>query len=610
MFVLEFTPNVYTRIDNKMMIYFDIPLEIKEFVTVEGSAHKDGFIVHLAFDDRDPDSICFIMPTSVEAKSESSLIGKVNKVLREWGKKYNASILLKKQCEAENQNEMAYDDQDYLANILNYHLKENVIDVWKKKQPIQTSFDKKLEDFINYHTGSEFIRFSDYRPVSYEKIEFPDEPTSEEWQKTKNGSKKVILSPELFQRKQQAHIELIEKIRLENISRKEIFEQLCQTYQTSILAYENAKMEFEKNKQFQEQALRELKLNYANKQTQAIEQYCDLVLSHSELPTYITQDYLLTKWELEYKPENEVLVINYWLPTPDEIPNTKSVKYVKTKDELVETKLSTAAQKENYNNALYQICLKTIHKLFQYDEANAIYTVAFNGIVTSTNKATGLDETKVILSLLANKDEFLAINFSNVDPKQTFKHLKGVSAANLINITPVPPIIQLNKTDKRFIDSVDVVHTIDQTTNLAAMDWQDFEHLIRELLEQEFSTNGGEVKVTQGSSDGGVDAIAFDPDPIRGGKIVIQAKRYTNTVGISAVRDLYGTVMNEGATKGVLVTTSSFGSDSYNFAKNKPLTLLDGGNLLALLEKHGHKAVINIQEAKKILNNKATPYKT
>lgn len=36
--------------------------------------------------------------------------------------------------------------------------------------------------------------------------------------------------------------------------------------------------------------------------------------------------------------------------------------------------------------------------------------------------------------------------------------------------------------------------------------------------------------ITQASRDGGVDAIAFDPDPIRGSKIVIQAKRYTNTV--------------------------------------------------------------------------------
>jgi restriction system protein len=51
--------------------------------------------------------------------------------------------------------------------------------------------------------------------------------------------------------------------------------------------------------------------------------------------------------------------------------------------------------------------------------------------------------------------------------------------------------------------------------------------------------------------DGGVDAVVFDPDPIRGGKIVIQAKRWTNTVGVAAVRDLYGTVMNEGANKGI-----------------------------------------------------------
>jgi len=102
-------------------------------------------------------------------------------------------------------------------------------------------------------------------------------------------------------------------------------------------------------------------------------------------------------------------------------------------------------------------------------------------------------------------------------------------------------------------------------------------------------------------NDKRVEAIAFDPDPIRGGKIVIQAKRYTNIVGVSAVRDLYGTVMNEGATKGILVTTSDYGSDSFKFAKDKPLTLINGGNLLYLLEKHGYKARINIKEAKEDL---------
>jgi restriction system protein len=155
--------------------------------------------------------------------------------------------------------------------------------------------------------------------------------------------------------------------------------------------------------------------------------------------------------------------------------------------------------------------------------------------------------------------------------------------------------------DKRFIPSRDVEIQLNDRFNLAAMDWEDFEQLIRELFEEEFKQAGGEVRITQASRDRGVDAIAFDPDPIRGGKIVIQAKRYTNTVDVAFVRDLYGTVMNEGATKGILVTTSDYGPDAYEFAKSKPLTLLNGSNLLHLLEKYGHKAKIDIKEAKKIL---------
>jgi restriction system protein len=158
--------------------------------------------------------------------------------------------------------------------------------------------------------------------------------------------------------------------------------------------------------------------------------------------------------------------------------------------------------------------------------------------------------------------------------------------------------LQLNKEDKRFIPAYNVAEELDSSSNLAAMDWEDFEHLIRQLFEEEFSTEGGEVKITQASRDGGVDAVVFDPDPIRGGKIVIQAKRYTNTVSVSAVRDLFGTVHNEGANKGILVTTADYGPDAYEFAKGKPITLISGSELLYLLMKHGHKARIDLREAR------------
>lgn len=136
--------------------------------------------------------------------------------------------------------------------------------------------------------------------------------------------------------------------------------------------------------------------------------------------------------------------------------------------------------------------------------------------------------------------------------------------------------------------------------NLAAIDWEEFEHLVRELFDQEFAADGGEVKVTRASADGGVDALIFDPDPIRGGKIAGQAERYTNLVPVSAVHDLYATMLNEGAMKGILVTTSDYGPDSCTFAKDKPMTLLSRGNLPQQMERHGHKARIDLAEARRL----------
>lgn len=111
---------------------------------------------------------------------------------------------------------------------------------------------------------------------------------------------------------------------------------------------------------------------------------------------------------------------------------------------------------------------------------------------------------------------------------------------------------------------------------------RDFESLITNLFEK----MGLDTRQTQPSRDGGVDCVAFDPRPIFGGKVVIQAKRYKHTVGVSAVRDLYGTMQNEGASKGILVTTSGYGKSSFEFAAGKPLELLSGTHLLYLLAEN------------------------
>jgi len=49
--------------------------------------------------------------------------------------------------------------------------------------------------------------------------------------------------------------------------------------------------------------------------------------------------------------------------------------------------------------------------------------------------------------------------------------------------------------------------------------------------------------------------------------------------------------------RGILVTTSNFGAGSYEFSKDKPITLINGKNLLSLFEHFR----INLEEAKKVL---------
>jgi len=370
--------------------------------------------------------------------------------------------------------------------------------------------------------------------------------------------------------------------------------ELKEQKQKAIDSWEKEKEEFYKTQLDYNNQIKIIRKAYEGYNLNSVKEYSKLILDYSKYPYFVSK-----KFDIEYNQENKVLVLDYALPSIDVLPTLKDYKLIK--DEWKGYYISETQLQKNFEQTMFNITLRTLYELFYTDRIDAIDSICFNGWVNAINKSTGKRESNCILSIQVKKQEFLELDLRNVDPKTCFKSLKGVSSSKLSAITSIQPIIQITKTDKRFVDSHDVTDSIDNSTNLASMNWEDFEHLIREVFENEFKTNGGEVKVTQASRDGGVDAIAFDPDPIRGGKIVIQAKRYTNTVGVSAVRDLYGTVMNEGATKGILVTTSDYGSDSYEFAKGKPLTLLNGSNLLYLLEKHGHRAKIDIEEARRLM---------
>jgi restriction system protein len=466
-----------------------------------------------------------------------------------------------------------------------------------------------IDDTVNWDVlkkNDKYAKNSPSKPVPKKKREYPQQPNKEEPNFTLLDkifkSKKEQKNKEYENRYASALLNWEEQkseVDNYNLLLDQKYEAEIQQWNEKVEEWKNKKKAFEKEQAIFNNKIEDMKKSYFNQNEASIVEYCEMVLENSIYPESFPKSY-----ELEYNPVNKIFIVEYQLPSIECFPTLKEVRYIASKNDLKETHLSESQILKMFDESMYKITLRTLHELFEADKAEAIDAISFNGWVEAVNKATGKLENNCILTIQVKKEEFKGIDLANVDPKICFKNLKGVASSKLSALSPVKPILQISKLDKRFVESYDVANQLEDTTNLAAMDWEDFEHLIRELFEKEFQTHGGEVKVTQASRDGGVDAVAFDPDPIRGGKIVIQAKRYTNTVGLSAVRDLYGTVVNEGATKGILVSTADYGPDAYEFAKGKPLTLLNGSNLLHLLEKHGHRAKIDLREAKRILAEK------
>lgn len=312
--------------------------------------------------------------------------------------------------------------------------------------------------------------------------------------------------------------------------------------------------------------------------SEVVEEYFDNVLETAAYP----EGFDLPR-KVAYGKESRQLVVEIDFPVMNAIiPPVEAYQYVKTSDSIKEKPRSEKDKRSLYTSVVAQTALRSLHRIFLSDYAEIVETVALNGMVETINPATGRLVRICLVSLRTTRDVFETVDLRHVDPVAALHTFKAAFSRNPAELTPVRPILEFNMVDPRFIQEGQVLASLDDRTNLMDLTPGEFESLITNL----FAKMGLETRQTQASRDGGVDCVAYDPRPIFGGKVVIQAKRYKDTVGVSAVRDLFGTMQNEGASKGILVATSGYGRAAFEFAAGKPLELLDGANLLSLLLEH------------------------
>ena len=279
--------------------------------------------------------------------------------------------------------------------------------------------------------------------------------------------------------------------------------------------------------------------------------------------------------EVGWDAAEQLLVVNWELPGMELVPTAEPDPVREVGRPRIEIKRPAGERREIYRRVLAQCALRVLWELFRAplpspDGLPLVRCVAFNGHVVRPDPATGRDGDGYLISLLCDRTAFEQIDLNQVEPVKCVEGLGGRLSPRPDKLVEVRPI-RLPSAG------------MGEEVNLLRINPGEFEDLVADL----FRAMGLQTETTARSRDGGVDVIATDPDPIRGGRMVIQVKRYDSTIPPAVIRDLYGTVVHEGAIKGILVTTSGFGPSSYSFAEGKPLTLINGTELVSLLARHG-----------------------
>lgn len=184
---------------------------------------------------------------------------------------------------------------------------------------------------------------------------------------------------------------------------------------------------------------------YQSMEPEAVLDYCELVLSKSQYPDCIGQEF-----ELDYDGVTRTLVVDFQLTPQESLPRVEEVRFVKSSGGFTEVALTRRDHDQLFTDVSCQMAIRTIHELFVADEVRAIRNIVFNGTVQATNKGTGHVEARCIMSVRAERDAFEAINLRGVESRACFDELGGVAGAKLADLREIRPIAVINRGGERF----------------------------------------------------------------------------------------------------------------------------------------------------------------
>lgn len=167
---------------------------------------------------------------------------------------------------------------------------------------------------------------------------------------------------------------------------------------------------------------------------EVVEEYFGIVFGNSVYPDSIGASLSI---ESRYQAEEKELNVVIAFPAPAELPTARSYRYVKAKDEIVETSQPAKEQKDRYNNLVCSVVLRTLHEVWESDRLGHVDTIALTGGVRHLDPATGHKKTTPLVAVAVDRVEFETLDLAHVTPAETLKHLRAVVSKNPHALTPI-----------------------------------------------------------------------------------------------------------------------------------------------------------------------------
>lgn len=312
-------------------------------------------------------------------------------------------------------------------------------------QQLRTLLQRPLQKFAGLNKLKRWFSFPAASPPE-ELIRARVEPTWDEWKKQIAKPKRVGFFEFLFHgrlgknKRVETHL-AAEVERVQGVLAQAIEDwKSWETERERRLAayhegYERDRQQLIKEIEEHNAQVDELQEAYLRGEPDAILTFNEALLAGLHYP----EDFP-SQCEASYCSKNRELVVDYQLPAPAAMPDVAEYKYVKTKDSIEPKTMKVSDQNSLYKTVIQSLVLRTLKQLVVAAHPSKLETLVLNGLVETTNPATGRRESMCAISVRIHKEQMVNVNLSHLDPEACLKNFKARLLTKVDPFTPVVPL--------------------------------------------------------------------------------------------------------------------------------------------------------------------------